>query len=89
MTPPAPIRARDYLQHMVDASKRIERYMNGRSLADLLAESLVQDAVLRNLEVLGEAAKLFLQALPDAEARFPSVPWRLMAVTRNRIFMGT
>lgn len=88
MTPPLPLRSRDYLRHMVDASKRIELYVDGRKLEDFLSESLVQDAVLRNLEVLGEAARSFLAAVPDAAARFPSVPWRLMYVTRNRIIHG-
>ena len=82
------LRARDYIQHMVDASKRIELYINLKTQDAFLSEPLVQDAVIRNIEILGEAAKNLMGVLPDASTQFPSVPWKAMYVTRNRITHG-
>ena len=47
-----------------------------------------QHAVLRDIEVLGEAAGQFLKLVPEAEARFPSIPFQRAYVTRNRLIHG-
>ena len=76
------------MQHMVDASKRIELYVNQKNQEQFLSQTLVQDAVIRNIEILGEAAKNLMALVPDASAQFPSIPWKAMYVTRNRITHG-
>jgi len=52
---------RVYLEDMLEAIGRIRRYVHGRSFEDFESDELVVDGVVRNLEVLGEAAK----QLPD------------------------
>ena len=47
-----------------------------------------QDAIIRNIEILGEASHQLLDVLPDAQDRFPSIPFAVMYVTRNRILHG-
>jgi uncharacterized protein with HEPN domain len=51
-------RITDYLRHAVDACDRIVEYTRGQTLAEFLGSRLVQDAVLRNFEVLGEAIEV-------------------------------
>jgi uncharacterized protein with HEPN domain len=45
-----------YLRHMLDAVERIRRYLDGVELEDFEADEVLQDAVIRQLEILGEAA---------------------------------
>ena len=76
------------MQDMLDRANRIERYLEGKTEVDFFADLMVQDAGLRNVEVLGEAARQILDALPDASIRFPAVPFRTMYLTRNRLIHG-
>ncbi|RKP55754.1 DUF86 domain-containing protein [Pararobbsia silviterrae] len=46
----------DYLNHIVEAIDRIARYTDSLSEDDFLLSDIVQDAVIRNLEIIGEAA---------------------------------
>jgi uncharacterized protein with HEPN domain len=64
-------RVADYLQHILDAITRIDGYILGKS-ADEFAESfLIQDAVIRNLEVIGEAAINIRSIEPAAAEGYP------------------
>lgn len=49
-------RVPDYLAHIVEAIDRIHRYVDGMAEAAFLADEKTQDAVVRNFEILGEAA---------------------------------
>lgn len=68
-----------YLQHIRDALERITTYTATGKQA-FLVSTLQQDAVLRNLEVVGEAVKL-LSA--EVRSRAPHVPWRRIAGMRD------
>jgi uncharacterized protein with HEPN domain len=80
-----PDRAQDYLEHILDALERIQRYTAGKSAADFMADTLLQDAVLRNLGIIGEAAHRLLADSPDYAARHPEIPLAKIYGTRNRI----
>lgn len=70
---------RVYLVHMLECIQKIERF-TAAGREHFLAEELVQDAVLRNFEVIGEAAK----RLDDAyRAAHPEIPWRALAGLRD------
>ena len=58
-------RLNDYLSHIQEAIERIEQYTEDSSEIDFLNSSLLQDAVIRNFEVLGEASH-------NIEVNFPS-----------------
>jgi len=68
-----------YLCHMRDALAAVREYTAGGREA-FVASSMIQDAVLRNLEVIGEAVK----GLDDSSrSRAPDVPWRRIAGMRD------
>jgi uncharacterized protein with HEPN domain len=70
-----------YLLHIRDAIDRVLSYTKeGREV--FLGDSMIQDAVLRNMEILGEASKRVSAPLRE---RAPSVPWREMAGMRDKL----
>ncbi|WP_330938410.1 DUF86 domain-containing protein [Thermus parvatiensis] len=65
---------------MLEVCEKVMRYTEGLDFDTFVRNELVYDAVLRNLEVLGEAAK----KVPDpVRARYPSVEWRAIAGLRD------
>jgi uncharacterized protein with HEPN domain len=88
MSPTAPPRLPDYLQHIVQAIQRIQRYAVGLTPAVFAADEKTQDAVLRNIEVIGEAARNVQRHHVDFAAEHAEVPWALMVGMRNRVSHG-
>jgi uncharacterized protein with HEPN domain len=82
------LRVRDYLGHIVDAAKRIGTYTAGMTRDQFLASTLVQDAVIRNLEVIGEAARNIELADPGFPAQHPDIAWSSMQGMRHRLAHG-
>jgi uncharacterized protein with HEPN domain len=71
-----------YLQDIAESIQDIENYTQDMNEEGFHASRLVQDAVVRRLEIIGEAAR----QLPAAtKNQYPSVPWRRIAGLRNRI----
>ncbi len=56
--------------------------MSNRTDKEFLADTRTQDAVVRNLEIIGEATKKISVGLRN---RYPSVPWKEIARTRDRL----
>lgn len=69
-----------YLLDMLIAARRIQTYIEGVDRATFEQDSMLQDAVLRRLEIMGEAARRVSQAFKDAH---PDIPWRDLIGTRN------
>ena len=70
---------RVYLAHIMECIQKIERFTaDGKNR--FLGDAMVQDAVLRNFEVIGEAAKRLDNAYPAAH---PESPWRALAGLRD------
>jgi uncharacterized protein with HEPN domain len=78
-------RAQEYIEHMLEACTRISKYIAGKSAEDFSTSTLLQDAVTRNLEILGEASKQLRDVLPDAQERFPALPFQTLYGLRNRM----
>lgn len=81
-------RTPEYLNHMVAAIDRIENYVADLDRRTFDADIRTQDAVIRNLEVLGEAARNVLQHDPAFVAAHPEVPWALAYRMRNALSHG-
>lgn len=68
-----------YLEHIREAIGKIDSYTaSGRD--EFLHSSLIQDAVIRNFEIIGEASK---QLSEHAKGRCPDVPWTRVAGFRD------
>jgi uncharacterized protein with HEPN domain len=71
-----------YLADMQTAIAKIDRYTKGMALDDFMSDELVQDAVLRNIAIIGEAVSKLSDSLTGSH---PEVPWRNIAGMRNRL----
>jgi uncharacterized protein with HEPN domain len=80
-----PDRVQDYLEHILVALERIQRYTAGKSATDFATDTLLQDGVLRNLGIIGEAAHRILADSPDYAARHSEIPLAKIYGMRNRI----
>lgn len=77
-----------YLQHIIVCIDAILSYTHGMKEDAFMDNKLVQDAVIRNLEVIGEAAK---QVPASFKERHVAIPWRRMAGMRDKLihqYMG-
>jgi uncharacterized protein with HEPN domain len=72
---------RVYLLHIRDATQRIVEYTRGGREA-FLASPMTQDAVVRNLEIIGEAVKNLSESLRTGHAE---IPWKRIAGMRDKV----
>lgn len=68
-----------YLRHIGDAAADIANYTSGGE-EDFFSEKMIQDAVIRNLEIIGEAVKNISQETRDNN---PDIPWKQIAGLRD------
>ena len=69
-----------YLDDILQGIKRIEQYTRGFSLNKLKKDNLVIDGVVRNLEIVGEAAKNMPSSIKE---KYPDIEWKKIAGLRN------
>lgn len=79
------LRASDFLEHILTAIERIERYTLEKDIAAFVQNEQLQDAVIRNIEILGEAANNIKKIDPKLTNDHPEVPWLVMVAMRNRV----
>jgi uncharacterized protein with HEPN domain len=82
------LRVPDYLGHILKAIERIDRYTADMDGVAFLNSELVQDAVIRNIEIVGEAANNVQRADPAFAALHDDIPWQVMYTMRNRVSHG-
>lgn len=78
----------DYLAHILEAIERIDRYTIGMDEPAFLNNPLVQDAVIRNLEVIGEASNNIEKHYPEFAAAHPELPLAFAYQMRNAVAHG-
>jgi len=81
-------RVLDYLGHILQAIERIDRYTADMEEVGFLKSELVQDAVIRNIEIVGEASNSILRADAAFAAEHDEIPWQVMYTMRNRVSHG-
>jgi uncharacterized protein with HEPN domain len=69
-----------YIDDMIEACRRVTQYTEGLGRAQLVSGTMAHDAVLRNLEVLGEAAKNVPAAMREMD---DTIAWRRIAGLRD------
>jgi uncharacterized protein with HEPN domain len=81
-----PVRIEDYLQLIAEAIERITEYIqNIDSSAALERDHKTQAAVIRCIEIIGEAANRIQKQAQEFADAHPSLPWREMRGMRNRM----
>jgi uncharacterized protein with HEPN domain len=71
-----------YLEDMHEAMFRILEYIEGLTYSEFKENNLVSDAVIRNLEIIGEASKNIPASVKE---KYPQLPWKQMYGLRNLV----
>ena len=76
------VRLNDYLTHIITAIEKIEEYsIEGKD--KFYSSSLIQDAVMRNLEIVGEASTIVKKKYQEIVSSNPGIPFRSATEMRN------
>lgn len=70
------------IQHMIEAGSAALSFISGRTRADFDRDAMLVFAVVRAIEIIGEAAGRVSMA---TRTRAPDIPWSLIVATRNRL----
>ena len=76
---------RCYIHDMIGFCEKVGSYTRGLDRDAFIADDMVHDATLRNLELVGEAATRIPDAIRNAH---PEIPWRAVVDMRNRLARG-
>lgn len=69
-----------YLEDIISSIKKIEKYINDISFEEFYDNEMIVDAVVRNLEIIGEAARYLEDDFKETNSH---IPWRNMIGLRN------
>jgi uncharacterized protein with HEPN domain len=73
---------RDYLIDILESALEVEVFIAGMSYDDFFRDKKTINAVIRSLEVMGEAAK---RVPEEIRAKYPEIPWKRMAGMRDKL----
>ena len=71
-----------YLKHILDAIRKIEQYMGNHTLEEFEEDSLLQDGIIRGLEVIGEASS---HLSPEMREKMSNINWSSVIAMRNKL----
>ena len=74
-----------YLRHILESIERVREFTRGVSEERFLKDALVQSAVIRQLEIIGEAVK---NLSPSFRKRHKNVPWKDISGLRDKLSHG-
>lgn len=77
-----------YLHHISECIEKVFQYTKGFNQENFLSDSMVQDAVIRNFEIIGEATK---QLSGDFRNQYSEIEWKKIAGLRDKLihdYMG-
>jgi len=73
---------KEILKDILEAINRIKIYTKGMDYETFLLDTKTQDAVIRNIEIIGEAVKLLS---PQIKEKYNSIPWKNIAGMRDKL----
>jgi uncharacterized protein with HEPN domain len=76
---------RDLLDDILICLGKIRNYVSGLNYDAFVNDSKTQDAVIRNIEIIGEASKKISLELKE---KYPNIPWKMITGTRDRLIHG-
>lgn len=76
------IRYKSRLEHILQAIERIRRYTKGKTFDDFIADDMMYYAIVKNIEIIGEASNMLTEEFRNAH---PDTPWKLVNGMRNYI----
>lgn len=71
-----------YIEHIAECIKKIKEYTNNLDESGFLNNPLIQDAVIRNFEIIGEATK---HLNDDFRLKYPEIEWKKIAGMRDKL----
>jgi len=71
-----------YIEHLLLSISKIEAFTSGLKRSDFEQNEMVQDAVIRNIEIIGEVSK---RVSADFKTTYFDIPWREMAGMRDKL----
>jgi uncharacterized protein with HEPN domain len=83
-----PLRIGDYFGHIIEAIDRIQKYSADCDEASFFSDELIQDAVIRNFEIIGEASKNIERVAVSFMAANPQLPLAFAYEMRNVLAHG-
>lgn len=75
----------DLLEDILISMRRIQEYISEITYSDFRNDYKTQDAVIRNIEIIGEAVKKISDNRKSAN---PQIPWKMIAGTRDHLIHG-
>ena len=80
-----PIRDKGRLEHMLEHIDRAQQFAQGKTLADLENDTMFRYAVVKCLEIVGEAAYMLTLEFKD---KHPQTPWKVIVKMRHVMVQG-
>ncbi len=71
-----------YLRHILDAVRRISEYTKDATYESFAASHLIQDGVIRQIEIIGEASKSLSQTFREKNSH---IPWKAIVGMRDKM----
>jgi uncharacterized protein with HEPN domain len=71
-----------YVQDILESITIIDNYVGTKTEFDFVTDMMIQDAVIRRFEIIGEAATKIFKTIKTVN---PNVQWRLMKAMRNKL----
>jgi len=71
-----------YLEHIAECISKVKKYTEGINETEFLQNFMIQDAVIRNFEIIGEATKNLDQ---DFRLKYPHIEWKKIAGMRDKL----
>lgn len=71
-----------FIEHISLCIEKIQQYTKNMTPQDFYNNELIQDAVIRNIEIIGEAAKKISK---DLKSQYQEIPWKEMSSMRDKL----